>query len=629
MLIRMADQFSAKSEITIEKHCGERDVTLFGAFSEAEKIKWTVHCDRSSGVTAVTMRLHQDGQPDIDMDLRWIDEGTYELELDMSEVGVGLYYYTFLLHRGFDILYTCAYDNVHFNLDKRPGKFFMLTVYDKDFDTPRWFRGGTMYQIFPDRFYKSGKAKQDRVDAVYESDWSAPISQYSLYPGAHLENNLFYGGDLWGVAEKLPYLHEMGVTIIYLNPIFKAYSNHRNDTGDYNRVDECLGGDEALDNLIREAEKYGIKLVLDGVFNHTGDDSIYFNRKGKYDSLGAWQSKESPYRDWYCFKPDGKYDSWWGIEILPRLNHNNEECRRFFTSDDGICAKYVNKNIGGWRLDVADELCDIFLDELRVAVKKANPDAIIIGEVWENAADKVAYGNRRKYVQGGQLDSVMNYPFRTSVMNYVLSGNSADLANTLTTLYASYPKCVSDSLMNIVGTHDTDRILTELGDQSHKSLGLSNSELSVRKMSPENRARAIKLLKIASIIQYTVYGVPSVYYGDEAGVEGYHDPFCRATFPWGNEETELVEHYRRLGTMRKREKVLEDGLFKVIRYNRGFIMFERGEGDEKLIVAANVNKTNANCGIVGRNVLTGEYFNGTLAPESAVIIKSFDMNEDR
>ena len=241
----------------------------------------------------------------------------------------------------------------------------------------------------------------------------------------------------------------------------------------------------------------------------------------------------------------------------------------------------------------------------------------------------MAYGNRRKYVQGGQLDSVMNYPFRTSVMNYVLSGNSADLANTLTTLYASYPKCVSDSLMNIVGTHDTDRILTELGDQSHKSLGLSNSELSVRKMSPENRARAIKLLKIASIIQYTVYGVPSVYYGDEAGVEGYHDPFCRATFPWGNEETELVEHYRRLGTMRKREKVLEDGLFKVIRYNRGFIMFERGEGDEKLIVAANVNKTNANCGIVGRNVLTGEYFNGTLAPESAVIIKSFDMNEDR
>ncbi len=621
MLIKMADKLAANKTVSIEKHCGERDVTLFGAFSEAEKIKWTVKCDRAFGVTAVTMRVHRDGHPDMDLDLKWVDDGVYEIEIEMAKFGVGLYYYTFLLNRGYEVLFTCTYDNVHFDLEKRPGKFFMLTVYDKDFDTPKWFRGGTMYQIFPDRFYKSGKAKQDRADAVYESDWSAPISQYSLYPGAHLENNLFYGGDLWGVAEKLPYLHEMGVTVIYLNPIFKAYSNHRYDTGDYNQVDEALGGDEALDNLIAEAKKLGIKVILDGVFNHTGDDSIYFNRRGKYDSLGAWQSKESPYRDWFCFKPDGKYDSWWGIEILPRLNHNNKECRDYFNADDGICAKYVKRGTGGWRLDVADELCDIFLDELRVAVKKADPEAVIIGEVWENAADKVAYGSRRRYLQGGQLDSVMNYPFRTSVMNYVLSGNAADLANTLTSLYASYPKSVSDSLMNIVGTHDTDRILTELGDVGHNTLGLSNRDLSVRKMSPENRARGIKLLKIASLIQYTVYGVPSVYYGDEAGVEGYHDPFCRATFPWGDEEAELVEHYKKLGELRRSESVLKEGYFRVLKHSKGFIMFERAEGDEKLIVAANVNKTNVNCEVTGTNALTGEPFNGILAPETAVVIK--------
>ncbi len=624
MLIRMADKISAGSEIRIEKSRSGEDVSLFGAFSECEKVKWTVTCDRGFGVNAVTMRFHRDGRPDRDMELKWTAEGTYEIELDMARYGAGLFYYTFVLHRGFDAVYTSTYDNVNFNLEKRPGRYFMLTVYSKDFDTPRWFRGGTMYQIFPDRFCKSGKAKQDRSDAVYEKNWSAPISQFSAYPGAPLENNLFYGGDLWGVAQKLPYLSNMGVTVIYLNPIFKAYSNHRYDTGDYTQVDEALGGNEALDNLIAEAKKYGIRLVLDGVFNHTGDDSIYFNKKGKYDSVGAWQSKESEYRDWFHFKPDNSYDSWWGIDILPRLNHDNEKCRKYFTSADGICAKYAKKNIGGWRLDVADELCDKFLDELRIAVKKANPEAIIIGEVWENAADKVAYGNRRRYVQGGQLDSVMNYPFRTSVINFALGGNAAELANTLTMLYASYPKCVCDSLMNIVGTHDTDRILTELGDVGHDSMGLSNAELSVRKMSPENRARAIRLLKIVSTVQFTVYGVPSVYYGDEAGVEGYHDPFCRATFPWGEEDAVLTEHYEKLGKMRREEKLFAEGFFRVLKVSRSFIMYERLDGDERLIIAANVGKNNANCGISGDNVLTGGYFNGILPPESAVVIKPFE-----
>ncbi len=620
MLIKMNDTLTKDAEVIVEKHRGEEDVTLFGAFSEADKIKWTVRCDRGFGISGVTMRFHRDCEPDRDMAFNWIEDGTYELELDMAEIGIGLYFYTMVFHRGFDTLYANTYNNVHFKLDRRPGRAFMLTIYSADFKTPQWFYGSTMYQIFPDRFYKSGRAKQDRADAVYEQDWSAPISQYALYPGAHLENNLFYGGDLWGVAEKLPYLAKMGVTVIYLNPIFKAYSNHRYDTGDYNVVDEALGGNEALESLIEKAKEYGIRLILDGVFNHTGDDSIYFNRKNKYDSVGAFQSGSSPYRDWYTFKPDGKYDSWWGIEILPRLNHGNEQCRRYFTDDDGICAKYAKMNIGGWRLDVADELCDQFLDEMRAAVKKANPEAVIIGEVWENAADKVAYGSRRRYLQGAQLDSVMNYPFRTSVINFAMSGNAADLANTLTMLYASYPKCVSDSLMNIVGTHDTDRILTELGDVGHDSLGLSNAELSVRKMSPENRTRAIKLLKIASAIQFTVYGVPSVYYGDEAGVEGYHDPFCRATFPWGGEDAVLSAHYEKLGKIRRENSIFADGYFKVIRVGNGFIMYERTKGDEQIIVAANVSKSNVNCGVAGVDMLTGERFGGILGAESVVII---------
>lgn len=624
MVIKLSGRLSANAKIKIEKFSGGNDVSLHGAFSEAEKIRWVVRCDHRYGVTGVTMRIHRDGEADRDLTMNWIDEGTYEISLDMQKMGVGLYFYTFLLWRGNDVLYTCTYDNVHFTAMPKAGRYFMLTVYSKDFTTPAWFRGGTMYQIFPDRFAKSGRAKQDRTDAVYEKDWNAPISQYSLYPGGPLENNLFYGGDLFGVAEKLDYLKSMGVTVIYLNPIFKAYSNHRYDTGDYTKVDEALGGEEAFNELVSEAEKRGIKVILDGVFNHTGDNSLYFNKYGKYNSVGAWQGADSPYRGWFNFHDNNSYDCWWGIGIMPRLNHENEQCRRYFTGDDGICVDYVKRGTGGWRLDVADELSDKFLDELRVSVKKADPDAIIIGEVWENAADKVAYGHRRKYVQGGQLDSVMNYPFRTSVINFALNGNSAELANTLTSLYASYPKCVCDSLMNIVGTHDTDRILTELGDINHNALGLSNADLSVRKMSPENRKRAIMLLKIVSTIQFTVYGVPSVYYGDEAGVEGYHDPFCRGTFPWGNEDESLMKHYKKLGKMRRREKIFAEGCFKVLKYYRGFIMYERILGDDRVIVAANINKNRANAGFTGVNIIDNDYFGGVVPPETAVVIRPFD-----
>ncbi len=625
MIIRMSAKLTANAKIKIEKYSGDKNVSVHGAFSDAEKIKWVVKCDRQYGATGVTMRLHRDGAPDRDMHLEWVGEGTYEITLKMSDLGVGLYFYTFLVKRGRSVLFTNTYNNVNFTMGDKAGKYFMLTVYDRNFTTPKWFHGGTMYQIFPDRFAKSGRARQDRQDAVYEQNWSAPISQYALYPGGPLENNLFYGGDLYGVAEKLEYLKSMGVTILYLNPIFKAYSNHRYDTGDYKQVDPCLGGEEALRELIAKAEEMGMKVILDGVFNHTGDDSIYFNRKGKYDGVGAWQSEASPYYDWFTFHGDrNSYDCWWGIDIMPRLNHHNENCRKYFTADDGICADYVKMGTGGWRLDVADELPDVFLDELRASVKKADPEAVIIGEVWENAADKVAYGSRRRYVQGAQLDSVMNYPFRTSVINFAQYGNAAELANTLTTLYASYPKCVCDSLMNIVGTHDTDRILTELGDSSHKSLGLSNSELSVRKMSPENRKRAVMLLKIISTIQFTVYGVPSVYYGDEAGVEGYHDPFCRATFPWGSEDESLMKHYRKLGKMRRREKIFAEGSFKVLKHYKGLIMYERTLGDDRVIVVANINKNRANAGFTGVNIINNDYFGGVVPPETAVVIRPFD-----
>lgn len=597
----------------------EENASLRGAFSEIEKVTWTVNAPREFGVCAVLMRINRDGKEFEDLLLSWNDDGTYTINLDMEKLGVGLYYYSFVLLRGRDTLFTNSVDNVNFTLSNKTGKSFLLSVYDKDFTTPDWFKGGIMYQIFPDRFYKSGRSKQDRQNAIYLKDWNEPITQFAAYPGAPVENNYFYGGDLYGIADKIDYLKSIGANTIYLNPIFEAYSNHRYDTADYSKVDEALGGNEALAYLIEKADGAGMRVVLDGVFNHTGDDSIYFNRRGNYGSGGAFRDHNSPYRDWYCFRPDGKYDSWWGIEIMPRLNHYNENCRKFFTGDDGICATYVKNGIAGWRLDVADELCNEFLDDLRRSVKKADRDALIIGEVWENAADKIAYGYRRKYFLGEQLDSVMNYPLRTGIINFLKCGDSEGLARIMTELYACYPKCVSDCLMNIVGTHDTERIISVLGDCDFG--GLSNCELACRCMCEPQKNKAVELLKIASVIQYTSYGVPSLYYGDEAGEEGYHDPFCRKPFPWGNENQTLMEHYRMLGKIRCENSVYKDGYFKVLGFEENFIAFERFKGDERIVTLANVGDVPKKTDFAGKDLISGKAFDGEVAPKTAVIVK--------
>ena len=619
MLIKYADRLTAHSEITIEKHSMEENASLRGAFSEVEKVTWIVNAPREFGVSGVLMRFNCDGEEFKDLRLEWNENGTYTITLDMSEIGVGLYFYSFVLLRGRDTLFTSSIDNVNFECTRKGGKSFMLSVYSKDFTTPDWFKGGVMYQIFPDRFYKSGRSKQDRNNAIYLNDWEAPITQYAAYPGAPVENNYFYGGDLYGIAEKLDYLKSIGVNTIYLNPIFEAYSNHRYDTADYSKVDECLGGNEALRELIDKAKAEGMRVVLDGVFNHTGDDSIYFNRRGNYGNGGAFKDKNSPYRDWYCFRPDGKYDSWWGIEIMPRLNHKNESCRAFFAGEKGICASQIENGIGGWRLDVADELCNEFLDDLRENVKKADPEALIIGEVWENAANKIAYGERRRYFLGRQLDSVMNYPLRTGIINFLKRGDGASLGRTMTELYASYPKCVSDCLMNIVGTHDTERIISVLGDCNFGEL--CNSELSCRCLCTEQKNKAADLLKIASIIQYTVYGVPSLYYGDEAGEEGYHDPFCRKPFPWGKENAELEAHYKALGKLRRKNSVYKDGLFKVLCAKDNYIAFERYNNKERIVTLANAGDTEYETDTIGTDLLTGEKFEGRLAPKSAVVVR--------
>jgi glycosidase len=437
---------------------------------------------------------------------------------------------------------------------------------------------------------------------------------------------MFFGGNLWGVAEKLEYLKEMGVGVIYLNPIFKAYSNHKYDTADYLQIDSMFGGEKAFEHLLKRAESLDIKIILDGVFNHTGDNSLYFDRYGEYGGVGAYQSENSVYRKWFRFgNTSDEFESWWGIKILPRLNHETDDCRRFFTAENGVGAEYIKKGVAGWRLDVADELCDRFLDEFSESVKKASDgQAIVIGEVWENAATKEAYGKRRRYLRGDQLHSVMNYPIREGIIDFVLNGNAQVLADTLKSIYSTYPKPVSDALMNILGTHDTERILTVLGKKSAKVCRAMGSQLANKRLSSEELNYAVQGLMIAATLQYTVYGVPSLYYGDEAGVEGYRDPFCRLPYPWGRENKNIFEHYKTLGRIRtENTDIFATGEFSVIRAEDGIIAYKRQNARGAIIVVANANEHQIDCKINGEwtDLLTNRKFVGCVLPRSAVILR--------
>ncbi len=633
MITRLTPICSTTPRIT--KHLGGKDVSRQSAFRYSSKLTINAEVPRALGALAVGLRVLSDdtgAEKDFPLDFCGTELGVdlYSLEVSLedwcSDGNSGLFYYEFLFLRGLDTLFTCTSNNVDFTLSRKSSGRFRMLVYEDNFAAPEWFAGGIMYHIFVDRFCCGEGKVQKRDDAVINEDWDNGIPQYAKKNGDHLENNMFFGGNLWGVIEKLPYLRDMGVSVIYLSPIFKAYSNHKYDTGNYLEVDGMFGGEEALLKLISEAGKHGMRIILDGVFNHTGDDSLYFDRYGKYGGVGAYSDPSSPYREWYSFwnYPE-EYDSWWGIKILPKLNHDCDECREYFVGRGGVVQKYIDMGIGGWRLDVADELSDRFLDELRVTAKDASDgEAIIIGEVWENAADKIAYGKRRKYFRGGELDSVMNYPLRNGILGFIQNADSVMLSDTLTNIYASYPKSVCDSLMNLLGTHDTERILTILGQSEHDRMEdelADNDTLAYKRMSKDKYEKAVELLKVAATIQYTVYGVPSVFYGDEAGMEGYHDPFCRMPYPWGRENRDLQEYYKRLGQIRHGSAVFGTGEFRVLSSKDGFIAYERTLGDERVVVLANVGKREVSYAIDGgMDLMTGKAYDGRIGVNRARII---------
>ena len=486
-------------------------------------------------------------------------------ECDVNVNRIGLYWYHFGLEtcHGRRYIMKGGFGEGYLGMSECEPRY-QLTCYDADFKTPDWLPGGIMYQIFPDRFYFSGEKKEGIYpDKKIQEDWNN-IPDWRPNGFGMITNSDFFQGDLKGIQMKLPYLQELGVTCIYLNPIFEAYSNHRYDTGDYEKIDPILGTEADFKELCAEAKKLGIRIINDGVFSHTGSDSKYFNREGRYQSNGAYNSTSSPYYTWYKFiQWPNIYNSWWGFNTLPEVEELSNSFNEYINGENGIVRKWIKNGNSGWRLDVADELPDEFIEHIREAIKAEDPEALLLGEVWEDASNKESYGSRRRFLYGKELDSVMNYPFRDAILGFLDCGDGKYMLEMIMTIVENYPRPVLRSLMNHLGTHDTERVITLLAGERLYSRGREWQASTM--LSPEQREYGLRRMRLASGILYTLPGVPCIYYGDEVGVEGYKDPFNRRTFPWGHEDKDLLQWYKDLGKMRHSCSCLVDG--DLIDYN--------------------------------------------------------------
>ena len=451
-----------------------------------------------------------------------------------------------------------------FSLRRRSGETVtlaqrQLTVYEEYGAAPDWFGRGVSYQIFPDRFCRSRVPDPAGLvgDRTVHENWQ-DTPEFRPDERGEIRNRDFFGGDLAGIISKLDYLKSLGVTTLYLNPIFEAASNHRYNTADYMAIDPMLGTAEDFRALCREAHARGMRVLLDGVFNHTGSASRYFNADGFYPELGAAQSKDSPYYNWYHFThwPDS-YDAWWGIKTLPAVEENQASYRDFIIrSEDSVVRHWLRCGADGWRLDVADELPDDFIAELRQAMDAEKPDCLLLGEVWEDGSNKIAYDRRRKYLLGRETHGLMNYPFRTAALDWLCGGDAAAFRESMEQLRENYPSPAFYSAMNFLSTHDTPRILTLLGGDPTPA---DKAERAAARLSPAGRELARRRLMLGALLLYTFPGSPTVYYGDEAGMEGYEDPLNRRAFPWGAEDEELLRWYRKLGQLRGGRPSLQRG----------------------------------------------------------------------
>ncbi|HHD2754170.1 TPA: glycoside hydrolase family 13 protein [Clostridium perfringens] len=542
----------------------------FGAVSIGTKVKLFLECKEQGEVSIEVIKF--DGfRYSIPMMIEKSKEGCilYKGIIDTTD-SLGILNYCFkYIKDGF----TQYYGNNEENLGGEGKiyyeypKYYQITVYNKN-EIPNWYKEGIIYQIFVDRFFNGNKNNEilnkKKNIFIYGSWYDEPM--YIRDSNGNIERWDFYGGNLRGVIEKLDYIKSLGANIIYMNPIFDAVSCHKYDTGDYETIDKMYGSTEDFIELCQKANKKGIRIILDGVFSHTGSDSRYFNKHGNYSDLGAYESKYSKYYKWYRFYDyPNNYECWWGFENQPNVEELEKTYSDYIVNNDNsIVAKWLKLGASGWRLDVADELPDEFIQMIKHKMKITKEESVLIGEVWEDASNKVSYSKRRKYLLGNELDSVTNYPYKNIILDF-LNGyiTSKDFYKVIMSIKENYPTENFYANMNLLGNHDTERILTALNEN-------------------------IKKLKLAICIQMTLPGVPLIYYGDEAGLLGHKDPENRKAYPWGRENKEILEHYSFFGNFRKNEEVLKKGEFYIYKNTPDEILaFKRFYENKEMIIIIN------------------------------------------
>ncbi len=563
----------------------------FGCLTPGQECTLNIQIPQSVGTSGVRVVLtYENGRLYREVPMEFSrQEGLFDLwsaQFSLDAPGLYFYYFSITGHTGTFRLFKYGDDT-----NMEDGGCWQVSCIPADFTVPDWAKGAVMYQVFPDRFCKEGDCDlTGKLNPfVLHESWEEEVFWQPNETGEIL-NNDFYGGNFRGITKKLPYLAELGVGILYLNPIGKAFSSHRYDTADYKTPDPMLGTLADFKTLCETAHSLGIRVILDGVYSHTGADSVYFNKYGNFGAGGAYRDPGSPFASWYNFfhYPNG-YNSWWGFDTLPTVKKMDGGFLDYIIrDDDSVVAHWLNLGADGFRLDVADELPGEFLAMLKKRIRELKPDALLIGEVWEDASNKISYNTRCRYFVDGVLDSVMNYPFRSAILDFVRGAIGADaLAEQVMTILENYPAQVIACNMNLLGSHDTPRLLTALSDPFDGS----REQLAQRFLTPEQKKRGKTLLFLASVLQFTLPGCPCIYYGDEALMEGHKDPFNRRPYPWGKEDAETIAHYRALGQLRKRSSALQTGETEFTYAQGGHLSFVRKTADQRAEVFVNCSDT--------------------------------------
>ncbi|MBN2007417.1 MAG: Ig-like domain-containing protein [Anaerolineae bacterium] len=558
------------------------------------------------------------------------DYDIWELDLTAPSY-LTILYYRFIVNDGSDVVFyeddALMDGGLGQALDTSKDNSWQIDVYDPAADSPDWAKDAVIYQIFPDRF-RNGVSANDPVSGTffYEETPTVNAPQWNfIIPDPRISgqwegsySKLFYGGDLQGIIDKLDYLHEMGINTLYLNPIFESPSNHKYDATSYELIDDNFGDEATFITLTTELEERGMHLILDGVFNHTASDSYYFDRYRRYDTVGACESVDSPYRSWYYFRPatpagtgecdgDTTYEAWWGFKSLPKLNTTNVEAVRtyIYSGTNAIARYWLGKGADGWRLDVAGDVDSSFWQDWRDDIRDADPEAITIAEEW---------GDASRFLLGDQLDSSMNYRFRNAIIGVLRETDWTDTNSTIKALSVSqfdsamhgieedYPSEAFYAMMNLVGSHDVNRVLIPL-DQDGDPTDEDYSDGKMRQ-------------KMLAIIQMTMPGAPTVYYGDEVALTGfgeatpgnaggvfYSDPYNRQPYPWADAEgydelpawrqadLTMREHYSATAAIRNEHPALRTGSFDTLLVDdtNSLYAYGRRQGNDIAIVGANLD----------------------------------------